>query len=158
MRSKRKKCAQKESWAPECLLRLMQSFSPARKRTRLMIRSEGQEFFTAMDWNRRPVCTKRSYLADFSDRPPVQLLHHLSEPPRSHRSPLVCALLWRLELRFPRCHWISVRPSGHLPSYYYYYSSLIIIIIIKTRQTLHATVWKLPVTYHWTTGQKDENV
>ena len=40
------KCAEKESWAPNCLLWPMQSFAPAGKRMRLTIRSEGWEFLT----------------------------------------------------------------------------------------------------------------
>ena len=38
------KCTEKDSGTNDCLLRLMPSFSPARKRTLLMIHSEGQEF------------------------------------------------------------------------------------------------------------------
>ena len=34
-----------------------------------------------------------------SDQPPVQLLHHLSEPSRSHKSPLACAPLWHPKSR-----------------------------------------------------------
>ena len=38
------KCAEKESWTPDCLLRPMRSFGPAWKRTRLTIRSKGRGF------------------------------------------------------------------------------------------------------------------
>ena len=55
--------------------------------------------------------------------PLVQLLHHLSEPSRSHKSPLEYAPLWHPKSRacprpcgLPRCHGISVKPSGRLPS------------------------------------------
>jgi len=66
-----------------------------------------------------------------SDQPPVQLLHHQSEPSRSHKSPLACAPLWHPKSRACRaatelassrriaCH--LVLPTRRAAYYYYYY-------------------------------------
>ena len=53
----------------------------------------GPSVSAAIGWNRRPVFTKRSYLAGRKTATPVQLLHHLSEPSRSHKSLLACVPL-----------------------------------------------------------------
>ena len=81
-----------------------------------MIRSEGLEFL--LRWAETGDLSVFGRIWLTSDRPPVQLMHHMSEPPRSHRSlpARVCAIVTSQVEGLPRCHGISVRPSGRLPS------------------------------------------
>ena len=67
------------------------------------------------------------------DQPPVQLLHHLIEPSRSHKSPLACGPLWRpksilillllclqiLAYNDGRICWFCVRKITIIPSHVY---------------------------------------
>ena len=61
-------------------------FRSSSEKRRLTIRSEGRGFL--------PRWVETGDLSVPTGR--IWLLHHLSEPPRSHRSPRGCALLWRI--------------------------------------------------------------
>jgi len=77
----------------------------------------GPSVSAVIGWNRRPVCAKRSYLAVIrpaacsAAAPPERAVAFTWE------SASVCATVTSQVKGSPRCHGISVKPSGRLPSW-----------------------------------------
>ena len=76
----------KESWPLGYLLREKLSFGRAHTKTQWLTRSEGRVSLLR-SVETCDLTESNCHIWLIFDRLPVQLLHHLSEPPRSHRSP-----------------------------------------------------------------------